>query len=1400
MVNSRDSLSKIPSTNHDGTPYILDLDIYKEGYWAYDISNYYKGRVDDNGTPFQVRWFEHGQIKNVQGFRPFIRGTVGQHTIDDETDPDNPKVVPSPDCSQIDQTGETTDTMPGGIAVYRMVNQCFTQEGMFYGEIGLKDSSGLVLSSVDIAFKVLGGRMNMVGARKFYVSEFEKALDNLNAIIDKTKKDFSQQLSQVITDARNTYNAQVKNSQDALNALDGEVRANRQEQANLSQRLVGTEQQIAEHDVVTRPEFLNLSNQLTQQVSQMKEAGLEFFNNADDLKAKYPQGANKLCVTLNDSHEWVYDFANNQWNDAGAFNYGTIDPKLTRTIYTKSPDNLIVNSDFNSLDMWHAQRNQTDPNVYIDTSDAINGSNAVVINGYVKDGSNNESWILSKDFPVDTTKNPTISLGLEAYVQGINTQVGDTANLELDMVDKDGNTTRWNRTLANNSDYQKITWENIILPSNTVSCYIGITMYGLGQVKIRRPQANFGSKLLPYSKEELVHANRNLLATSPITTWCWDLNDVSFHVDKNTLYHGSPTLKMSVSALDQWEFPVSPMIRVEPNENLSLVLPLKGTHDYVHGNLYAEINQYENYNSQELESVRYGSQLIAALPVESFEKFTFNNIKISDRTNYITVRVVLYGAGEINIGDVALYQSKYAPETTSTINDYLASKNCFFNYPVKKWRVDTTSSADVSLDPKILDKNDNQTIKILTPNYNLSQTTFIRSSDSPQIKVNGRRLSFKLSYRQKIDWSKGRLIVGLRQYNSQNEPVNFNKELDFVLPNVDELTEKTFTNILLNEDTKYITPFIYAEGAVDANFSNFEQIDNPPMDDNLVVQSNPSTWQTSNSKKYNSQYTILRTDKVEINSNIHDIHEYLFLQSQVIPVQGNQTYTFKIPAYIAPADQNNIYLAVEQGATVEEARDNKSETMYYFRANEDYKTYTFSLTTKPNTNFISFRLVWHSAGLAKFGNLHLYLGTPNQLGADKVATQVLPQFTIKGAQNITDKWTKAPFNYIDGKRKITGYLQYAMQGSSSRDYPKKNLKLKFFSDENYKKKLKWKPKSDWDKNNKYNLKANYIDATQARNLANSKVFAKATAITPFEHNSQKGLLNTQNLGQMEGFPVELYFNGDYYGLMTLNTKKDDKPYGLDSDNPATEGIQCEQPGSNFSDPKQKLDGNSYSTIVQDKASETLQTNFNKFLTFINTSSDQDFKNHLHEYIDIKSAMNCMLWGVLAHMWDYPSKSIILLTWNSGVDFYLTLYDMDSTWNLYWNGSKLTTEKQLDFSQPTKLDLSWGNKLYSRIFTNFKSELKAQYEFLRKNVWSNAQIISVFKEFIHAIPEEAYEREQEKWADIPSKDITDFAQIQQSIITRGNAMDEYMSKLVPEADPLEDIKARLTNLEHNGTAK
>ncbi len=1216
--------------DNNGRFYRIKMDLAKEGSEIWDLTPYFKGRVGDNRFGLQVVWTYQGRLLDTTGMKPYIEGNVGNYSFDDKKD-----LQLAPDAATVRYTGNPSDCQSGGRVTYYFPEQMFPRDGIFKGYIGLlddrDDSSQPHISGVTVWFRVLPGIAQMGHACDVYISDLDKALQNFKVKLDQHDKDYQTQLQQVIDDARNAYESETKNAHDSLDALKAQIQANRDEQANLTNRLAGTEQQIETHDVVTRHEFNNLSNQLTQQVSEMREAGLEFFNNADDLKAKYPQGANKLCVTLNDSHEWVYDYANNQWNDAGAFNYGTIDPKLTTAIYQKNPDNLIVNSDFNGLDTWTAKRDQTDPNVYIDTDDAVNGSNALVINGYIKDGSTNESWVQSNSFPVNAVKNSTISLGLEAYVQGINTQAGDTANLELALTDKDGKATYLNKSLVNNSDYQKVAWENISLPSGTVSCYVAITMYGLGQIKIRRPQANFGIKLLPYSKADMVNGLQNLLADTPIINWDLEPYNNNFSIANDITYKGQSTLKLTTNN-NLTNYLASPMIKVDPEAKISVSVPLRGK-----GNPHLEISQFEDPNSTEIKTAKYDSLYVPTSPADAFKVYSFNNLKMSKTTHYIILRIMSYNQADLYIGNVSLYQSAYTLDTLDKVNNYLSSRNCFYDYPITSWGVTSATPEDIFIDQSTLDKNGNPTIKILTTSTDPNQSTLIKASDHQMIKVSEPKLSLKFSYRQKVDKEKGNLFFGLRQYSNEDEATDYSKELHFNLSNTDDLTEIKFTNIGLNNDTKYIMPFIFASGSVDANFGNFEQIENPPLE--------------------------AENEKVTINA--------------------------------------------------------------------------------------------------------------------------LPQLIIQSAANIGEDWVNAPFTYIDGNRKLTGYLQYAIQGDSSRNYPKKNLKLKFFSDENYKNKLKWKPKADWDKNSKFNLKANYIDITQSRNLVNSKMFAKATAITPFDHDSQKALLKTQNLGQMEGFPVEFYFNDNYYGLMTLNTKKDDKTYGLDSNNLATEGIQFETPSSTLSDPTQKIDGKDYSTIVQDKANDTLQANFTKLLTFISNSSDQEFKEQLHNYLDVKSAMNCMLWGILSHMWDYASKSLILLTWNNGVDFYLTLYDMDSTWNLYFDGSKLTTEPVFDFNQPTELSFSWGNKLYSRIFTNFKSELKDQYEYLRKSVWSNAQIISAFKEYINEIPEEAYEREKEKWTDIPSKDITDFAQIQQSIITRGNAMDNYMQNLGSDTKPATD---------------
>lgn len=1341
-------MSNFNSINNNGVPYYFPADIAKEGQQYARFSNWLKTRVNDNGKKVPVKWYDQGRVMNVNGLTPFIQGMVGHFTTDE-----NDELIPSSDVVSRDWQGSTADVTDGGLAFYTLEDQFFCQEGQFKGVFGLRDNNGNIYTSVNIVFEILGNDLRMGETTKYYSSK-----------LDKLAKEFQVRTDQVINDAKASYTAETQAVRDDLNIAKDSIQATIDTQQGLSTRLAGMQQQIATNDIVTRPEYQQLSNQLTQQVTQMKESGLEFFNTIDDLKAKYPQGANKLCVTLNDSHQWVYDYAQGVWNDAGAYNYGTIDPKILTSAYQNNSDNLVPNSDFKNLECWTAGRVATDPSVYIDSTNSINGANTLIMNGFVEKGTTNESWLISQSQPFSGN---IISIGAEINIQGLSTQTGDTAGLELNMVDANGNITRWTYNLTNSSDGEmhRVIWDNIVVQPGTVKVYIGFKMFGLGQIKIRRPQINEGATVLPYSTGELANdlTNSNLLAKYPITKWKGFAENPKIKVDFQNTWKGSKTLSIIENQAQNFNFPESPLIKVTPGSQISLIVPAYGDVDVIHGaKAYLEIDQFDDVGLPENTAIRLTNNV--NLNSKKFREISWNDITIGVATKYISVKFVTYGNVNVHVGNIELYQNQFT-FSKDKVNQVLLNEQPFVNYPITDWVQNSTLANDpFSIDNTLCDEQGDATVKIET---GLASTL----NDWCMLNVNrlikaSKYFSFKFSYLLKMDQAKGNVKVFIRQYNAKNEQFNSNKEIDFNLSPQENLTEVEFDHIKLNTDTRYIDIGVYGVGQFEGNFSNFEKV-NPPYSSGIVVSKlNFSNFNIS--EKPNDVDIKRSLENVTVQSKNHATDQ-TFLYSYSIQVEPNSDYTVSLPIDYTVINDGNCYLEVEQGSSPEAAQS--YNLLATFNFSNKTKKYTFDLHTGSQTNFISFRLVIYKLAIVTLSELELCKGK-----VISNSERALPQLDIQTNKEVGSDWQNGKFTFDDKNRHLTGYVQLAVQGDSSRAYPKKNFKLKFFEDDKFKKKLKWKPKADWNKNHKFNLKANYIDATQARNLVNAAVFKDATAITPLKHDSQYPLLKSQDLGQMEGFPIELYFNGNYYGLMTFNTKKDDKPYGLDSDNLATEGLTCETIESNLGDPSMTIDGKNYATIVRDTASDELKTNFKKLLTFIKESSDVDFKAQIDNYIDLKSAMNCMLYGTFSHMWDYPTKSLILLTWNSGISWYITFYDLDSTWNLFWNGSKLTTESVLDFNHPESIDLSWGNALFKRIFANFKPELKAQWEKLRTSVWRNDQISSKFKNFINSIPEETYERDQQKWPDIPSAKITDYGQIQQSIIERGNAMDKFMEGL------------------------
>ena len=309
-------MNNIPTINNGGQPYYFPADIAKEGEDYARLSNFFKTRVGDNGKILTFKWHDQGRVMNVHGFIPFIKGMVGKHY----EEPDTKEIVMAPDALYREWQGSTDNGHDGGFMDYILEDQMFPQEGIFKGHFGLKDTNGNILTSVNIVFEVLGNDLRVGETTKYYSAKLDRLAREYEVKTDQMVADGIQKVDQFVTQTKNDIHASLQTSRENLDALSGEIRANRAEQANISQHLAGTQQQIANYDIVTRPEFQNgmdtMNNAINNRLSQMKTNPIAVAN-AGELTTNYPNGADGIFVTADTGHKWVY--LSGAWKDCGNY-------------------------------------------------------------------------------------------------------------------------------------------------------------------------------------------------------------------------------------------------------------------------------------------------------------------------------------------------------------------------------------------------------------------------------------------------------------------------------------------------------------------------------------------------------------------------------------------------------------------------------------------------------------------------------------------------------------------------------------------------------------------------------------------------------------------------------------------------------------------------------------------------------------------------------------------------------------------------------------------------------------------------------------------------------------------------------------------------------------------------
>lgn len=335
------------------------------------------------------------------------------------------------------------------------------------------------------------------------------------------------------------------------------------------------------------------------------------------------------------------------------------------------------------------------------------------------------------------------------------------------------------------------------------------------------------------------------------------------------------------------------------------------------------------------------------------------------------------------------------------------------------------------------------------------------------------------------------------------------------------------------------------------------------------------------------------------------------------------------------------------------------------------------------------------------------------------------------------------YTYVSDAQNYSGYCEIKCQGDSSLRYAKKNFTIETFTDAECTNKLKTEF-SDWGKHNKYCYKANWIDYTHARNIVSARLWGKMLESRGNYDALPEGLKSSPNHGAIDGFAIKMYVNGVYYGRYTINIPKAKWAFGMEKIDTNCV-IQSLNYYSGCFRQLPPFNGFDWSDELHDTMPENIKTRWTEVTDFVMNASDEDFTAHIDEYIDRQSLIDYYIFAVVSCGVDSMGKNQFYMTYD-GLKWYISVYDMDSTWGLDPNAIALYPA---DYPRVLYEDYKAGRKgnyLFERLLRCFGGEVYERYLSMRQTTLSYESITGEFESFISSYPAELLEADKVFWSD------------------------------------------------------
>lgn len=387
----------------------------------------------------------------------------------------------------------------------------------------------------------------------------------------------------------------------------------------------------------------------------------------------------------------------------------------------------------------------------------------------------------------------------------------------------------------------------------------------------------------------------------------------------------------------------------------------------------------------------------------------------------------------------------------------------------------------------------------------------------------------------------------------------------------------------------------------------------------------------------------------------------------------------------------------------------------------------------------------------------------------------IPTLYLWGA-NITSlvdksKTLKNEVTYSFPKFGVFGTVKkFKVHGQTSANLPKKSYKVTLDRDiEIF---------NHYGKMHSYVLKANYNDASQALNVVNAKLWGKLRAShvvndtgiltesgdTLVDNNGQRIVGETDpqlsigaNYGAVDGFPVGVYINDEYWGLYSFTVPKDDvmakmpksgKHAIVSSDWEPQGALQAE---TNFKD---KMELEFCSTKDEQWAMDSINTLIRAGLQ--DYDSAQDFDNALTPLVDFDSVYDYYIYSLLIGNVDGIYRNYLLQTFD-GKKWYFAAYDLDVTFGKTsikagYLSPRSTTGNNVYTHETTFENMALSNRLFYQFWKFHKDEVLNRTKELIDGIMSAPDVDATYINYGCKLPRIALVQEATAWSRTPDTSV------------------------------------------------